>query len=71
MLEVGNGLTDTEGRAHFSMWAIMAAPLIAGNDLRSMSAATKATLTNAEVIADRSGSAGRARPARRHAGART
>ena len=51
MLEVGNGLTDTEGRAHFSMWAIMAAPLIAGNDLRSMSAATKTTLTNAEVIA--------------------
>ena len=51
MLEVGNGLNDTEGRAHFSMWAIMAAPLITGNDLRSMSAATKATLTNAEVIA--------------------
>jgi alpha-galactosidase len=52
MLEVGNnGLNDTEGRAHFSMWAIMAAPLIAGNDLRSMSAATKTTLTNSEVIA--------------------
>jgi len=51
MMEVGNGLTDTEGRAHFSMWAILAAPLIAGNDLRSMSAATKATLTNTEVIA--------------------
>ena len=52
MLEVGNsGLSDTEGRAHFSMWAIMAAPLIAGNDLRSMSAATKTTLTNDEVIA--------------------
>jgi alpha-galactosidase len=51
MLEVGNGMTDTEGRAHLSMWAIMAAPLIAGNDLRSMSAATKATLTNAEVVA--------------------
>jgi alpha-galactosidase len=51
MLEVGNGLTDTEGRAHFSMWAIMAAPLIAGNDLRSMSNATKATMTNADVIA--------------------
>jgi alpha-galactosidase len=33
------------------MWAILAAPLIAGNDLRSMSAATKATLTNTEVIA--------------------
>jgi alpha-galactosidase len=51
MLEVGNGLNDNEGRAHFSMWAIMAAPLITGNDLTKMSAATKATLTNAEVIA--------------------
>jgi len=51
MLEVGNGLNDVEGRAHFSMWAIMAAPLITGNDLSKMSAATKATLTNAEVIA--------------------
>ena len=51
MMEVGNGLNDTEGRAHFSLWAIMAAPLIAGNDLRKMSAATKATLTNSEVIA--------------------
>jgi alpha-galactosidase len=51
MMEVGNGLTDTEGRTHFSMWAILAAPLIAGNDIRSMSATTKATLTNAEVIA--------------------
>ncbi|HEY7370557.1 MAG TPA: glycoside hydrolase family 27 protein [Polyangia bacterium] len=52
MLEVGNsGLSDTEGRAHFSMWALMAAPLIAGNDLRSMSAATKTTLINSEVIA--------------------
>ena len=52
MLEVGVGsVTETEGRAHFSMWAIMAAPLIAGNDLRSMNAATKTTLTNSEVIA--------------------
>jgi alpha-galactosidase len=51
MLEVGNGLNDTEGRAHFSMWAIMAAPLITGNDLTKMSATTKETLTNAEVIA--------------------
>jgi alpha-galactosidase len=51
MMEVGNGLNDTEGRTHFSMWAILAAPLIAGNDIRNMSAATKATLTNAEVIA--------------------
>jgi alpha-galactosidase len=52
MLEVGNGgMTDDEYRAHFSLWAIMAAPLIAGNDLRDMSAATRATLTNREVIA--------------------
>lgn len=51
MMEVGNGLNDTEGRAHFSLWAIMAALLIAGNDLRSMSATTKAILTNSEVIA--------------------
>lgn len=52
MLEVGNGgMTDEEYRAHFSLWAIMAAPLIAGNDLRDMSATTIATLTNREVIA--------------------
>ena len=52
MLEVGNGgMTDDEYRAHFSLWAIMAAPLIAGNDLRSMSDATRAILTNHEVIA--------------------
>jgi alpha-galactosidase len=51
MLQVGNGLTDTEDRAHFSLWALLAAPLLAGNDLRNMSAATKETLTNREVIA--------------------
>jgi len=51
MLEVGNGLSDTEGRAHFSMWAIMASPLITGNDLTKMTTTTKATLMNAEVIA--------------------
>jgi alpha-galactosidase len=52
MLEVGNpGLSDTESRAHFSMWAIMAAPLIAGNDVTRMSATTIETLTNPEVIA--------------------
>jgi Alpha-galactosidase len=52
MLEVGNGgMTDTEYQSHFSLWAIMAAPLIAGNDIRSMSAATKNILTNADVIA--------------------
>ena len=52
MLEVGNGgMTDDEYRAHMSLWAIMAAPLIAGNDVRAMSAATKAILLNPEVIA--------------------
>jgi alpha-galactosidase len=52
MLEVGNGgMTDAEYRAHFSLWAIMAAPLIAGNDLRSMTAETRDILTNREVIA--------------------
>jgi alpha-galactosidase len=52
MLEVGNGkMTDTEYRSHFGLWAIMAAPLIAGNDLRSMTQATKDILMNAEVIA--------------------
>ena len=52
MLEVGNGgMTDTEYRAHFSMWAIMAAPLISGNDLTTMSSATVAILTAPEVLA--------------------
>ena len=52
MLEIGNGgMTDTQYRAQFSLWAILAAPLIAGNDLRRMSAATRTTLTNREVIA--------------------
>lgn len=52
MLEVGNGgLSDTEYRAHFSLWAIMAAPLIAGNDVANMSPATRAILLNREVIA--------------------
>jgi alpha-galactosidase len=51
MLEVGNpGLSDTEARAHFSLWSLLNAPLLAGNDLRSMSAATRTILTNAEVI---------------------
>jgi alpha-galactosidase len=52
MLEVGNdGLTLTEARSHFSMWAILAAPLMAGNDIRTMSADIKEILTNKEVIA--------------------
>ena len=52
MLEVGNGkLTPDEDRAHLALWAILAAPLIAGNDLRSMDAETKAVLTDKEVLA--------------------
>jgi alpha-galactosidase len=44
-------LTDVEQRAHFSLWALLAAPLLAGNDIRAMSAQTAALLTNREVIA--------------------
>ncbi|HEX6177246.1 MAG TPA: glycoside hydrolase family 27 protein [Thermoanaerobaculia bacterium] len=51
MLEVGNGMSVAEDRAHFSMWAMLAAPLIAGNDIRNMSAETRAILTNRDVIA--------------------
>jgi len=51
MLEVGNGMTINEDRAHFSMWSMLAAPLIAGNDLRKASNATLDILTNAGVIA--------------------
>ncbi len=52
MLEVGNGgMSDVEYRAQFSLWALSAAPLIAGNDLRTMSDETRAILTNEEVIA--------------------
>ena len=51
MLEVGNGLTESENRAHFSMWCMIAAPLIAGNDLRKMTPSTSAVLASKEVIA--------------------
>ena len=54
MLEVGNlfnPLGDAEGRSHFSMWAVMKAPLLIGTDVTNMTAATLSTLTNAEVIA--------------------
>jgi alpha-galactosidase len=63
MLEVGNGgLTEEEYRSHFSLWAMMAAPLIAGNDLTNMSPETRSILLNREVIAidqDPRGEAGR------------
>ncbi|HEX3030072.1 MAG TPA: carbohydrate-binding protein [Clostridia bacterium] len=52
MLEVGNrGCTTEEYRTQFSMWCMMASPLIAGNDLRTMNQATKDILLNTEVIA--------------------
>ena len=52
MLEVGNGkLSMDENRAHFSMWAMLASPLLAGNDLPNMKPEIKAILTNRDVIA--------------------
>ncbi|HUL76630.1 MAG TPA: glycoside hydrolase family 27 protein, partial [Vicinamibacteria bacterium] len=52
MLEVGNGgLKPAENRAHFSFWALLAAPLIAGNDLEAMKPEVREILTNREVIA--------------------
>ena len=52
MLEVGNGgMTDAEYQTHFSFWCLLAAPLMAGNDLRTMKPATRDILTNKEVIA--------------------
>lgn len=52
MLEVGNGgMSRDEYRTHMALWAILAAPLLAGNDLRTMTAETRELLTNREVIA--------------------
>ncbi len=52
MLEVGNGgMSGDEYRTHFSLWCMLAAPLMAGNDLRGMSNETRDILTNREVIA--------------------
>lgn len=52
MLEIGNGgMTRDEYITHFSMWCMLATPLMAGNDLRKMDAETKEILTNKEVIA--------------------
>ncbi|CAM3644071.1 glycoside hydrolase family 27 protein [Mucilaginibacter galii] len=51
MLEVGNGMSYAEDKAHFSIWCMLSAPLMAGNDLRKMSAQTKEILTNKEAIA--------------------
>jgi len=52
MLEVGNGgMTDDEYRQHMTLWVILAAPLLAGNDLSKMSPETLAILTNKDVVA--------------------
>jgi alpha-galactosidase len=51
MLEVGNGMSFTEDRAEFSLWAEMAAPLISGTDLRGATPATLSLYTNRDVIA--------------------
>ena len=52
MLEVGNGkLSLVENRSHFSMWAMLASPLLAGNDLPNMKPEITAILTNRDVIA--------------------
>jgi alpha-galactosidase len=63
MLEIGNGaMNETEYKTHLSLWAMLAAPLLAGNDLRSMSPEILAILTNRDVIAidqDKLGKQGR------------
>ena len=52
MLEIGNGgMTGDEYRTHMTLWSMLAAPLLAGNDLRNMSDETKSILMNSEVIA--------------------
>jgi alpha-galactosidase len=52
MLEVGNGgMTTEEYKTHFSLWCMLSAPLLAGNDIQNMSPETKSILTNREIIA--------------------
>jgi alpha-galactosidase len=51
MMEVGNGMSLQEDRSHFSLWCMLAAPLIMGNDLRIMKPETRSILTNKDVIA--------------------
>jgi alpha-galactosidase len=51
MLQVGRGMSYDEDKTHFSMWCMLNSPLLAGNDLRSMSAQTLEILTNKEMIA--------------------
>jgi alpha-galactosidase len=63
MLEIGNGgMKNDEYRTHMALWSILAAPLLAGNDIRNMTDETKAILLNKEVIAidqDRAGKQGK------------
>ena len=52
MLEVGNGgMSDTEYRTHFTLWAMMSAPLLIGSDIRKASSATLTILRNSDVVA--------------------
>lgn len=51
MLEVGNGMSVSEDRAHFALWCMMAAPLILGNDITDMTKETLDIITNREMIA--------------------
>ena len=51
MLEVGNGMTVNEDRAHFTLWCMMAAPLILGNDITNMTQETRDIILNRDVIA--------------------
>jgi alpha-galactosidase len=60
MLEIGNGgMSDTEYRTHMTLWSMLASPLLAGNDLRTMSPSIHDILTNREVIAIDQDSAGK------------
>ncbi len=52
MLEIGNGgMNDTEYRTHMSLWSLLSAPLLAGNDLRAVAPDILEILTNKEVVA--------------------
>jgi len=51
MLQVGRGLKAEEDKSHFSLWCIMSSPLVLGNDLTNITAATKEIITNSEMIA--------------------
>ena len=60
MLEIGNGkMTEDEYKTHMSLWVLLAAPLLAGNDLTKMSPADKSILMNKEAIAIDQDSLGR------------